>query len=496
MIRSNDKVTYNGLCRTLQGETAAESEIIMPDYCPGILKLVKTNAVALVRSRSVRGDRAYMEGAVEFTVIYLSDSAEGLQCVTHQVPFSQTAQLPGEADTADISVSARVSYANARALSPQKLYVKATIETAVNVFADESLALLADADEAFEKKIETAYVSDVLSVSQKTLKMEDEIEITDAPVAKILRYETCFVPSDKKIINNKMIVKAELSLKVVYICPEGRIHTQTAKFPVSQVLEVGEADENAECITTFSVSDCRFNIKDNQGKTVLDCDMEIDTGVVCFQNEQLDIISDAFSTTQDTECTYKPVCVRKLEAVEKSCDFREAISMENCAEIVDVCIVPAVQGVSYSPENGITCSGDFRCSVIYIDAENEMACSEKNVPFSVFLDADFVPTHVQGNLEMEIQNAACSFDGKDLSLRIDGMLKGFVMLEKEYSAVAEVTCSERKTDPAPVVLCYANSGEEIWDIAKRYGASPAKIMDRNGLSSSQLTQDRMLFIAK
>ena len=57
MTRLNDMVTYNGLCQTLQGETAAESEIIMPDYCPGILKLVKTEANSLVRSQSVRGDR-------------------------------------------------------------------------------------------------------------------------------------------------------------------------------------------------------------------------------------------------------------------------------------------------------------------------------------------------------------------------------------------------------------------------------------------------------
>ena len=66
MTRRNDTVTYNEWIQTLQGETAAESEIILPDYCPGILKLVQTNATVLLRSQSVRGDRAYVEGAVEF----------------------------------------------------------------------------------------------------------------------------------------------------------------------------------------------------------------------------------------------------------------------------------------------------------------------------------------------------------------------------------------------------------------------------------------------
>ena len=497
MTRLNDMVTYNGLCQTLQGETAAESEIIMPDYCPGILKLVKTEANSLVRSQSVRGDRAYVEGVVEFTVSYLSDSADGLQCVTHQVPFSQTTQIR-ETDSSQISVTARVSYANARALSPQKLYVKATVETVTNVFAAESITLL-DGETAneIEKKTEQVYLSDVLSVSQKVLKMSDSIEVTGASVSKILRYETCFAETDKKVINNKMIVKADMSLKIIYISADGSLCTQPAKFPISQVLEIGEAGEDAECVTNFSMSDCHFNIKDNQGKTTLDCDLEINIGAICYQNERIEIITDAFSTSKQTECVRKPVGIQKMVSVAKQADFKQSIQMENCTGILDVSVKPSVMSVAYDAEQGsIMCQGVFACGIVYTDTESDVLCSEKTVPFQVAVDSDIVPTNVRGSVELELEDLTHTFDGNDLILSMDTRLKGFVLVGKEYSAVSEVSFTDREEDPAQIVLCYANCGDDVWDIAKRYGASPAKIIERNGLSGAQLAENRMLFIAR
>ena len=49
--------TCNELIQALSGEAAAEGEILLPDYCPTVMKVVGVTATPFLRSQTVRGDR-------------------------------------------------------------------------------------------------------------------------------------------------------------------------------------------------------------------------------------------------------------------------------------------------------------------------------------------------------------------------------------------------------------------------------------------------------
>ena len=55
---------------------------------------------------------------------------------------------------------------------------------------------------------------------------------------------------------------------------------------------------------------------------------------------------------------------------------------------------------------------------------------------------------------------------------------------------------QRKKDPAAVILYYAEPGEQLWDIAKRYGVDCAKIAAENELATETLAERTMLVIPK
>ena len=390
-------------------------------------------------------------------------------------------------------------FTNARALSPQKLYVKATVETITNVFAPSTVTLLdEETAEKVEKKTESATLSDIINVSQKTLKMSDEIEITSAPVSKIMRYETRFRTTDKKIINNKMIVKADMSLKITYISTDGHLYNQTAEFPISQVMEIGEADEQTICSISYSVCDCHFNIKENADKSAVDCDLEINICAQCFQNEQIDIITDAFSTKHHTECNNKPICLQKVFCLDQNADFKENIRLDGCTGISDIAVVPSIMSVGYDADQKcVLCQGAFDCSIIYTDTESDLLCMQKSVPFQISIDTGCVPSSVKNGAELHMSNLSYTFDSGTLTLKIETELSGFLIVGTELNAVTEITFSEDdERAQSPIILCYAGCGESVWDIAKKYGASPEKIMQRNGLQESCLSESRMLFITR
>ena len=100
--------TCNELIQALSGEAAAEGEILLPDYCPTVMKVVGVTATPFLRSQTVRGDRLYADGNVEFRIVYISDAAEGLQTVSHRLPFSYSAQVGASEENVFATVSASV----------------------------------------------------------------------------------------------------------------------------------------------------------------------------------------------------------------------------------------------------------------------------------------------------------------------------------------------------------------------------------------------------
>ena len=78
-------------------------------------------------------------------------------------------------------------------------------------------------------------------------------------------------------------------------------------------------------------------------------------------------------------------------------------------------------------------------------------------------------------------------------------IEGTVYVISEVNALVSFDAFEdrpRRKDPAAVILYYAEKGENIWDIAKRYGTGCTKIAEENELSGETLAERMMLIIPK
>ena len=55
-------------------EVLAEADIILPQDCPDISKILQINATARINEKETGGDKVILRGEVNFTVIYVPDS--------------------------------------------------------------------------------------------------------------------------------------------------------------------------------------------------------------------------------------------------------------------------------------------------------------------------------------------------------------------------------------------------------------------------------------
>ena len=65
------------------GETGAECEILLPDYCPNVLRILQATAHPTVNATHRTGGRLAVEGSVEFRVLYLPEDGSGIRTVSY-----------------------------------------------------------------------------------------------------------------------------------------------------------------------------------------------------------------------------------------------------------------------------------------------------------------------------------------------------------------------------------------------------------------------------
>ena len=75
---------FLSLLPDLTGEAGAECEIILPDYCPNVLRILQTTARPILRSEQTTGNRITVDGCVEYRVLYLAEDGSGMKSVTQQ----------------------------------------------------------------------------------------------------------------------------------------------------------------------------------------------------------------------------------------------------------------------------------------------------------------------------------------------------------------------------------------------------------------------------
>jgi LysM repeat protein len=87
--------------------------------------------------------------------------------------------------------------------------------------------------------------------------------------------------------------------------------------------------------------------------------------------------------------------------------------------------------------------------------------------------------------------------GESIELRCEISLSGSVFCAVSASCLDEIAVDETKPktrEKNRLYLYYAEPGESVWAIAKRYNASPAAIWEENALAADVLPDRTMLMI--
>ena len=501
-----DKIPVASLCTALDtvAEQPVDIDFTLPDYCPDIEKLLRCIITPKVYNRVLSGGQLRVEGSTVVTVLYTDNEKGCVRACEQNVPFSASFTVKDVPDNYVVETSVKCEYANCRAMSRRKLSVHGAFSLYAKVYraCDTDIYTPRDIDDT-EFLTKELTVSSLSSLNSAEFSAGDEIHTSGKPpVETILCSTVSAAVTDSKVIPDKLMLGGELKVKLLYLSDNGeKPETLDCVIPFSQVVDSdGLREDDALCVRT-SVLSYEVRLKNDilADDPLVDVDCRLCVSVIAYRQSEVEAACDAYNTKY--LCEPDKTSVNYAKSREKLSDsfmYKDSLSYDG-VEIGEIVECEAtVCPVSVSVSDGkLLLNAKLSIGALAYDTEKQAVYLERAVDISQELEQNIAADKISCE---SISLASLSYRIADANT-VEFRCELRYCLLTEVAADVETVAAISIDDEKPVVkkncaltLYYADAGESLWDIAKRYSTKLSAVKDENENVADVLEESVMLLI--
>ncbi len=498
---SSNKILFEG-CK----EHSVNLDFNLPDYCPDIKKILKCQIYPQINSKNVVSDRLDIDGTAIVKLIYVDAIKNTIRCTDYKEPFSFSFNLETNVENAMSRTKIKVDYINCRAISSRRLDIHGAFSVCAKIFSKQDEEIVNNIEsEDIQLKKQIKKISTVSGIANQQFSINETIEIEKgkSKIENIIRNDISLSIKDNKIVDNKVIVKADAFIKILYLNDIESGNTETTEYilPVSQIIDVPGINENDICITKIEIlnSDIRTKSDGFNDENLLSVNLKLCATVVSYKEQDTEIIEDVYSTKYKIDIDYNKTCIQQLiETLSEVYTEKNIveISTDGISKIIDVFNEFVNVNTKYE-NNKIIFKGKMNICILAIDDNEETIYVEKMVDFEHSKDY----TSDQSNLNFDLDAAVLSINHRinsknSLEVKMDIEIKTAIFKIENLNLIDNITANEEKHsyNDASLTIYYADEGENIWNIAKNYKTSVDAIRIQNELNEDIFKTSQMILI--
>ena len=482
---------------TLFHEETAEA--IVPDAFPDIEQILEADGTVFWTEKCAETGKFSLSGEIQIAVLYISEQDGVVRHMDVPIPFRCGMDQDGITPESRVAVSARLVAADARALNPRKVLVRAEAAVHVTVREPREMRLLCSLDCSEDMGIQQQTHQErsllAVHVADKPFALSDTLHLP-ANCQELLKVRATPVCSESKVIGSKLIFKGAVHLETVYRGTDG-LENARFELPFSQVMEAANAGEesNVSMVLAIRQQSCSLDPDGND----LTVNMELLAHGLVEEERTLTVVSDVYSTAFALSAVPETIRITQLlDQLELPVSLREMVETDQPVRRIVDCHALLGQPEAEETGNQYQVTVPVTVCALCQDEADRLFPVTGTVTASAHLDRQ------GGSLVIR----SCEWEGEayatpaagGIEARLPLRLKISALLEKQLAVVRDVTVDTEHPingEGAPsVVLRPLMAGEQLWDVAKQYHTTVSDLMHANELEDGEVVGGRMLLIPK
>lgn len=502
---SKENICINKLVCEKKEVIFVQNDLIVPDSKPDVLSSINMSGNVCIYKKEVQDDKIKIEGNINTYIMYLPDSKDDkLRGLNTSLDFSEFINIPGAREGMQLELKTNIKDMECKVLNGRKVTVKAGLEVNIKLYSNEEIDIVNSINnipdiQTLQKDFSInslvgsgntkVYVKDTLNIDQK-----DEI-------AEILKTDINLINNDIKISYNKILVKSEADVKIMYLTENNQINTVKGKIPVVGFIDLQNISEENICDVNFDIANMIVRPNGPEEHSIY-VELEIGANCKAFEKKQLNLLQDLYSPTLDLNFNQRKVSTM-TNKVSRVKDFTvtNSINIDGMPNenILDVEVRSTINKEQVTVSK-ILYEGELEVNFIFEDGNNINSKVAK-IPFDYSVENELEDDKINVNTKAIINNTNFNFEGSSVKAKIDMQFNIEASKNANINIIENIQLQENRQsngeDYDSLILYIVQEGDTLWKIAKRFRSTIDDIVRTNGIEDpNKISIGQKIYIPK
>ena len=503
---AKDSLVLNQIIGQKRDTFIVENDCIVPDSKPDILNVISNSGIVCIYKKEILEGKIRVDGCVNTYIMYLSDTETGqVRSLNTNLDFTQIIEMENAKPDMSLDLNMVLKSIDCKVLNGRKIHMRAILEVEGKIFSNETVEYVKEVENlrdvqvlSKEFKINSLIGSGSTKIYAKDTLTIDEID----NLVEVMKTDFRITNRDIKVSYNKVLIKADLQVKLIYLTDDNRVNMKEGTIPIVGFIDLPNISEEHICDVKYEMKNVIVK-PNNMEEHSIYVEAEIEVYCEAYENRELQMMQDLYSPTVNMHFTQRKIKVmRQKETRQQMCNIREKqmIPEIGSRKIYDVEVRPIIQEQTVL-QGRIMYQGEINLNFIY--AENGTSginTKEINFPFSFSMDFDGIEqdSNIDTIIEIALQDFVVMPD-ETIDMKIDLNFTAISGKDNSISIIDEIQAEteKRQMNEYSMIIYFAKPGDTLWKIAKRFGSTVDAIARVNGIENVDiLPVGRQLFIPR
>ncbi len=499
-------------CRVIASEKKIkiiEGEIIVPDIKPDILSLSTLDAEVYLTSKDIKDGSIDIAGVLDVCAIYISDDEIGsLKSLNNVFNFQDTIVIDGVNPSSNVKVKLTKNAIEYKIINGRKIGIKVPIT--IDVVVSNNTETLVAKDVVDDRNIQTLKERHTINMmsccKEQDVELNENVTLDDnnLPIGEILKATMKIENPEYKISYNKILVKADALIKIIYTADNDAMTVETFEktLPVMGFIESEGMNTDAEIKLEFDIKSFVIRpIYQDLKSMSFGVESEIVSRICSYQKEEIELLVDVYNPTTSLKCNFEKIelnqnIINKTECFELKQDI-PIQDLEN-VRILTIYARPTVINKNVLDEK-VVLDGNMELeALIFNRSTNTIESKKIDLPLVQTLRIENLKANMSPEINLEVGNITYLKTGvSSIEVRIPVCAKIEVAKSEYINGITSIeTVDEELPELPSLAIYYVKEGDSLWKIAKKYRTTIEDIMKYNELKDDKIYPGDQLLIPK
>lgn len=499
---TRDNICVNHIIAQKTETVIVEGDSIIPDIKPDILNAISTSGTVCIYKKEINEGKVRLDGCIDTYVMYLADDENNsIRGVNVNLDFTQVIDVPNAMPEMNLDTEVKLKNIECKVINGRKIGIKAFLEINIKVTTNEDIDIINNVNlKGIQMLNKNLNINSLIGRGSTKVYAKDTLVIDNIDnLAEIMKADLHISNKDVKISYNKILAKADLNVRLLYLTDDNRMNTVESVIPVMGFIDMPDVTEENVCNTKYEIKNVVIKPNNAEDHSVY---VEVEIEIYCevYRNQEINIIQDLYSPTMNIMFTQKQIKImQRKENVQSTCNIREKQTIPELAgnKIYDVTTNVDITKQTVLNDR-ILYEGEVTLNYIF-NSSNGVDTKKIVVPFN--FNVDFPGVNQNSNIETNIEMGAQDFvitSDDSIDVKIDIIFNVTMAKSADINIIDDIKEEEnRSACTCSLVIYYVKDGDTLWKIAKKFGSTVEEIARINGIENvDKLNVAQQLFIPR